>query len=394
MPSPDIALARCASVTACAFADGPARRATDAAIYLAHVEGAAPLRQLASAAGRAVSSVHRAVRRIEALRDDLLLDLAFEALGDAARTGLTSDFPIEETALLPDAHPRTVQPFTETYAARLTHRALEKLCEPDSFLMVARGAERAGVFCRKNRFRRPLVLVPVAQAADFAVRDWVRCVARSEASAKYTITPAGRAWLRRQHAEAEAQSAPVTGFAERPTPFAAQHMQRGDRLVARADGAVETIRVNLGESPLGWLARRKGADGETFLAPEEVEAGERLREDFELAQMGPRVAQDWRAFLVPRDGLGQPCEPAAGPVGARDRVAAAVAALGPGLADVAVRACCFLEGLEATERRMGWAARSGKVVLKIALQRLAAHYGLAPTASHPAATHPCCNAPS
>jgi hypothetical protein len=62
---------------------------------------------------------------------------------------------------------------------------------------------------------------------------------------------------------------------------------------------------------------------------------------------------------------------------ARDRLASALKDLGPGLADVALRACCYLEGLEATERSMGWSARSGKVVLKIALQRLALHYGLA-----------------
>ena len=51
---------------------------------------------------------------------------------------------------------------------------------------------------------------------------------------------------------------------------------------------------------------------------------------------------------------------------------------GIGLADVALRTCCFLEGLEGCERRLGWSARSGKVVLKLALQRLVEHYGLAP----------------
>ena len=63
-----------------------------------------------------------------------------------------------------------------------------------------------------------------------------------------------------------------------------------------------------------------------------------------------------------------------GPQDARDRVSEALRALGPGLADVVLRVCCFLEGIEAAERRMGWASRSGKVVLRIALQRLAAHY--------------------
>ncbi len=63
---------------------------------------------------------------------------------------------------------------------------------------------------------------------------------------------------------------------------------------------------------------------------------------------------------------------------ARERFAKALNCLGPGLSDVALRTCCFLEGLEACERRMGWAARSGKVVLKIALERLVEHYRMAP----------------
>ena len=44
------------------------------------------------------------------------------------------------------------------------------------------------------------------------------------------------------------------------------------------------------------------------------------------------------------------------------------------LGDLVLRVCCFLEGLEITERRLGWSARSGKVVLKLALERLARHY--------------------
>ena len=55
-------------------------------------------------------------------------------------------------------------------------------------------------------------------------------------------------------------------------------------------------------------------------------------------------------------------------------VEAALADLGPGLSDVVTRCCCYLEGLETTEKRLGWSARSGKIVLRIALMRLQKHY--------------------
>jgi hypothetical protein len=132
----------------------------------------------------------------------------------------------------------------------------------------------------------------------------------------------------------------------------------------------------LAESPLAALARRRERDGRPFLDEELVHAGERLREDFELAQMGPRVTQDWERYLTAggRTGFADAGTPLTGASAARDRVARALSDLGPGLSDVALRCCCYLEGLESAEKRMGWSARSGKIVLRIALQRLKRHY--------------------
>ena len=92
--------------------------------------------------------------------------------------------------------------------------------------------------------------------------------------------------------------------------------------------------------------------------------------------MGPRVAQNWERFLT--GGERGQYRPDTGPGGgserARERVAAALRDLGPGLGDMVLRCCCFLEGLETAERRLGWSARSGKIVLRIALMRLKRHY--------------------
>ncbi|MEL7465438.1 MAG: DUF6456 domain-containing protein [Pseudomonadota bacterium] len=336
----------------------------DAGLYLAHCLGGVSIRRAAQAIGAAPSTVSRAVRRVEALRDDPLMDVAFDQF-EAAFAARDHESQPKEIDM-----PKDVRPTKQEI------NALVRLTEPEAFLMVAKGADKAGVFCRTNNFRRPLMMAPLAVASRMLTHDWITCFGKSELSAKYKITDAGRALLKRCDAERPSRE---TGFAEAPTAFAAQHRLNGARTVSNpTTGELETIQVNLGESPLGWLSRRRDASGQPLLTAVEVEAGERLREDYEMAQIGPKLGQDWRRFLTPAQTSGGPGRtPSEGPMFARDRVAKALDVLGPGLSDAAIRICCFLEGLEATERRMGWSARSGKVVLKLALQRLVDHYGLA-----------------
>jgi hypothetical protein len=136
------------------------------------------------------------------------------------------------------------------------------------------------------------------------------------------------------------------------------------------------IRYSLAESPLSALARRRDRDGERFLSDDLVRAGERLREDFEMAQMATEVSRDWDQFLAT---LRNACAPlqrggSAAPQNAHKRVISALQDLGPGLSDVTLRCCGFLEGLETAEKTLGWSARSGKIVLRIALMGLKRHY--------------------
>ncbi len=350
----------------------------EAAYYLAHTEQGESIRRLADASGTHPSTVLRAVRRIEQRRDDPLFDRIVCAMEE-------TPLPLGPVRANVDAEPTSTeppQPYSLEEIRTEAKKYLRRLSEPGAFLMIAPGAQKAGVFCSNNEFNRPTALLPVPLAVEFLKQDWIKVSSRGSASVRYHITEVGRSFLRRTLAEDQACRREQPGLAEAPAPFLGQHQAMADKLMMDpATGKPSAIRINLGESPIGWLTRRKGPDGNPFLAIEEVDAAERLRTDFETANIGPQIAQDWRRFLTPSDRYsGSPVasDGADGPMMARDRVMKALAALGPGLADVALRTCCFLEGLESCERRMGWSSRSGKVVLQIALKRLVEHYGLAP----------------
>jgi hypothetical protein len=137
------------------------------------------------------------------------------------------------------------------------------------------------------------------------------------------------------------------------------------------DGRETFVTVNEAESPLGRLRHRKVIDAVQF------DAGERLRRDFTLAGLSPRMGIDLTQPLIRNSG-GQRIEaPLTDMVlAAKQRFSAAMRAAGPGLNDLLFDVCCHLRGLEETERLNGWPTRSAKVVLSIALERLADHYGM------------------
>ena len=205
-----------------------------------------------------------------------------------------------------------------------------------------------------------------------ALKNWISAKVKGRIT-RYKITAAGRSALAKMLGDASETESCIDDQAA----FADQHRMWGEKTLPDSEtGQPKRMRYNLSESPLTALARRRDKDGTPFLSDDLVHVGERLREDFELAQMGPRVAQNWDRFLTSgaRGGFAADSGVGDGPAAARQRVADAMTDLGAGLSDVVLRCCCYLEGLETAEKRLGWSARSGKIVLRIALMRLQQHY--------------------
>ena len=254
---------------------------------------------------------------------------------------------------------------TETVAtgasAGLTREALRLLAilaEPGAYalpdpllergLLVRRGGD--GISVGSGRF---------AHEAGESLLD-ADLAERARMGWRLTISAAGRARLRRM--------ADACG-----TPFLAQHL---DLIATDQDTGDGTRMRDASENPLAWMARRRGRDGAPLIDPASFEAGERLRRDITLAAMLPRMGMDWG---TPRVDGGGPRDPAAASnrvLSARQRVRGALDAVGTDLSGLLIDLCGFLKGLERIEAERRWPARSAKVVARIALGRLAEHYGL------------------
>lgn len=202
--------------------------------------------------------------------------------------------------------------------------------------------------------------VPASLVSLCLAQDWLERNGRH-----LVLSDAGRAWLRRSEAAGD--------------EFRQQHQLRSAEL-KEIEGVRRPVVVNEAESPLGWLKSRKDRNGLPLIADHQYQAGERLRADYWFARLSPRVTANWSA-LAPSDRSRRaaPSDPAAmrdNVIAAKERVTRALVAVGPELAGVLIDICCELKGLEEAEKGRGWPQRAGKVVLQIALTRLARHYGL------------------
>lgn len=245
-------------------------------------------------------------------------------------------------------------------------RLIPKLVENGAYLLGiepgqgSSAKQEYGLYLSRNNYSCPVRRIDWRLIAAFVSCGWLE-----EISGRLILSEAGAAWLRRQEAGVD--------------PFREQHQARDARLMD-VGGVRRPVIVNDAESPLGWLMRRKGKDGAPLINTEQFEASERLRADFTRGQMTPNITANWAAPASSRrNRRAAPSDSGSitdDALAARQRVTLALEWVGPELAGILLDVCCYLYGLEDAEKGHGWPKRSGKVILQIALTRLARHYGL------------------
>jgi hypothetical protein len=311
------------------------------ALYLRHVASGQSLRSLAREQGCHASTILRQVRKQENRRDDILVDRAMARRDSDLRQPSQANQK-GNTDMTPSTQHRAPPISAQDQTLALMHY-LQHLSGPGALLVVASEMPKA-VIMREDVTGQThrLAILDRELAEDMALRDWIRCTKPGRVAC-YGLTAAGSAALRLHQA-----------------------------LTEEDDAGPRRGRYGQAESPVSILARRRDKDGMPFLSVALVHAAERMHEDFVTAGLSKLPLRPVDAFVTELEAEPSRANKSAGPatLAARHRVVSVLQELGPGLGDVVLRCCCHLEGVETAEAALGWSARSGKIVLRIALHRL------------------------
>lgn len=240
---------------------------------------------------------------------------------------------------------------------------LIRLARPGRCVAALPGARGFGVFAGTDRRRRPLAVLTQAELRA-GIADGT--LEAGDEAGRWHLSVAGRARLKRGQADPAGDAG----------PFAAQHRTPVPRPVMQPDGRIALASANLDASPLARYAlARNGRPA--LLERVHVTAADRLRADYDASTLRSRLTSNWTG--VPRAGPRGGHDPAGAParaLDARTRVMDALEAVGPGLDRLLVNIVIRETGMERAVRDLDWPDKAGATALRLALERLAVHYGL------------------
>lgn len=231
-------------------------------------------------------------------------------------------------------------------------RVGKRLLKSETYLRPTASGDSFRLF-RRNR---PIVDADVARDT---VSRWMASDLMEKTDNGLVLNATGRAWVRR-HLERGPNAA---------ENFQAQHQIRKTFQTDEGIG----VQRNVGQTALEWARLRP--NGSRFgITDAEFAAGMQLQADVFKAQGPARTGMDWsRPDYVDGGGYSETDHHY---IDARRRVRAALEYVGPGLSDFVLDMCCELRGLEDHETVFSLPRRSGRLVLKLGLSRLAVFYDL------------------
>ena len=195
----------------------------------------------------------------------------------------------------------------------------------------------------------------------------------------YRHTAAGQAWLSEfiYFVDLDAEQGAKTELLRRKTPNAMPRPADRSGLSAMAG-----LQADQDYAPLLKLYNRQRNIAHKYLNETHLRAGQKLFDQFVKANLRPNVTMNWENLQsvkqnhhmgLVQDGYSETTYIA------RRELYESLAHVGQEFAAILVEVCLFGNGLEATEKAMNWPARSAKLLLTMALDRLAEHYQLMPT---------------
>ena len=152
-----------------------------------------------------------------------------------------------------------------------------------------------------------------------------------------------------------------------------------DELAYVPSGVQRMVRRRNGGHILRRLSRERGPQQQAFLTPHELQAGELFQKAyancFGYSRQG---GENYEQMRVDASRGNSQERRTAAHIDAAQAFDAAKAVLGPGLEQAAMVICGDGKSLDELEREQAWSRGSGRMILKLALQRLSHYYDTCP----------------
>lgn len=338
----------------------------DVQLYLKHTETGVSIRSLAREKGVHASTVMRQVRKTEARRDDPLVDSFLTRIGSDMRDRLPQVPFVDHAG----------EPEDDAVSPHML-RLLRALMKEGAFIAVGERVDTA-VVLRAKPDGTPVTLAkgPTEIVELMALRGWVSGCKQGRIY-RYHLAAEGRMALNRMLARAEGRA---TGLAEAPVDFSG--FQSSPLAKTTRAARPRAGRRSVGaESPVRVLGRANGRK-QPYLSPDLVAAAERLHRDFVLGQFEMAGVATWDRIQAAVKTVPGGTSPLDRKMDARRRFGNAIRALGPELGQICLAVCCHEKGMERIETDMSMPARSGKYMLRVALNYLVRHYQAASDTDH------------